>query len=303
MSEHEAFYLVDMAAKHGVREIDILGGEPLLISWMKNFVAYASGSGLAVNLSTNGGLADLIIDLAETCPASINIGVSVLGHSETHNKLTGSDNFSRAIKVIRRLASRGRNPIVKSVLLHENREQIFGLAGYLANIGVRRYFLLHEDVIGRRSSQAFSFPEYYAFYEALKKELGNKLEIGFVAASGFYKNAGQGAGRCDAGITKIAVMPDGSALPCNLLAGSQDFFLGNIFRDGIEKVRHSPVLRYFRDRRTENPCEHKECPHFETCGGGCPAHRYFYYGSIEGVDPRCRPSDLCHTGQQPGFFS
>jgi radical SAM protein with 4Fe4S-binding SPASM domain len=303
MSEHEAFCLVDTAAKHGVREIDILGGEPLLISWMKNLVTHASDSGLAVNLSTNGSLPDRIMDLAETSPVPVNIGVSVLGLSETHNKMTASENFSKAIKGIERLVSCGRNPIVKSVLMRENRKEIFRLAGYLANLGVRRYFLLHEDVIGRSSSQAFSFPEYYAFYEALKKELGNKLETGFVAASGFYKYAGQGAGRCDAGITKIAVMPDGSAFPCNLLAGSRDFFLGDIFRDGIEKIRHSPVLGYFRDRRTENPCERKECPHFETCGGGCPAHRYFFFGSMEGVDPRCRFSDLSLTCQQPGFFS
>ena len=74
MNEHEALSLVDMAVKHGIREIDILGGEPLLISWMKNFVTYASDSGLAVNLSTNGGLSDLIVDLAETFPPRLISG-------------------------------------------------------------------------------------------------------------------------------------------------------------------------------------------------------------------------------------
>jgi len=288
MNEHEALCLVDMAVKHRIREIDILGGEPLLISWIKNFVTYASDSGLAVNLSTNGGLPDLAIDLAETCPVSVNIGFSVLGLSETHNALTGSENFSRAIEGIRRSISYGRNPIVKSVLMHDNRDEIFRLASYLANLGVERYFLLHEDVIGRQSSQAFSFPEYYAFYEALKKEMGNNLDTGFVAASGFYKYADQQFGRCDAGITKIAVMPDGSAFPCNLLAGSRNFFLGNIFRDGIAKIWHNPVLECFRTHSVENPCEHKECRHFETCSGGCPAHGYFFYGSMGAVDPRCK---------------
>ena len=296
MNEHEALSLVDMAVKHGIREIDILGGEPLLISWIKNFVNYASDSGLAVNLSTNGGLSDLLIDLAETCPAPVNIGVSVLGLSETHNKLTGSENFSRSIEGIRRLVSCGSNPIVKSVLMHENRAEISRLASYLTELGVKRYFLLHEDVIGRHYSQASSFPEYYAFYEALKKEMGNKLDTGFVAASGFYKYGDQELGRCDAGITKIAVMPDGSAFPCNLLAGSRNFFLGNIFRDGIENIWHNPILESFRTHRVENFCKHKECRHFETCAGGCPAHSYFFYGSMNEVDPRCRFSDLHFLG-------
>ena len=288
MGKNEAFSLLDVAAKHAIHEIDILGGEPLLVPWMKDFIACAIASGLTVNLSTNGGLAGLIIDLAERCPDSLNIGFSILGLSETHNALTHSDNFSGAIEGIKRLVSDGRNPIVKSVLMHENRGEIFQLAAYLADLDVKRYFLLHEDIIGRQYSQAFSFPEYHAFYEALKKEIGEGLDTGFVAASGFYKYADQERGRCDAGITKIAVMPDGSAFPCNLLAGSQNFFLGNIFRDGIEKIWRNPVLDYFRKHRVENQCINKKCPHFKTCAGGCPAHSYFFYGSMDTVDPRCR---------------
>ena len=55
------------------------------------------------------------------------------------------------------------------------------------------------------------------------------FHIGFVAASGFYKYGREACGRCDAGIEKIAVMPDGSVFPCNLFAGFKEFRLGNIF--------------------------------------------------------------------------
>ena len=131
--------------------------------------------------------------------------------------------------------------------MHENREEIFRLAAYLTDLGVRRYFLLHEDMIGRHSSHASSFPEYHAFYEALREEMGNRLDTGFVAASGFYKYADQEFGRCDAGITKIAVMPDGSVFPCNLLAGSRNFFLGTfsgmaLRRSGITRSWSISVL-------------------------------------------------------------
>ena len=292
MSESHALSLVDISAERGIREIDILGGEPLLVPWIKNFVIYASDSGIAVNLSTNGGLTDLIVDFAKVSSPSVNIGLSILGLSGTHNRLTKSTNFSRAVKAIERLISYGRSPIVKSVLMRENREEIFSLAAFLASVGVKRYYLLHEDVIGRHSAQAFSFPEYYSFYEALKKEMEGKLDTGFVAASGFYKCTDPRAKRCDAGVTKLAVMPDGSAFPCNLLAGSQNFLLGNIFTDGLDRIWNHPALEHFRTRGIRNPCQHLQCRHFATCAGGCPAHSYFLGGSLDKTDPRCRFLDL-----------
>ncbi len=288
MNKHEAFLLVHMAVKYGISEIDILGGEPLLVPWIKDFISHATDSKLAVNISTNGSLLDPVINLAETGADSLNIGFSILGFSETHNKLTGSDNFSKAIAGIKKLVSEGIDPIVKSVLMQENKKEIFDLVGYLAELGVKRYFLLHEDIIGRQDYKALSFPEYYAFYSELKKEKERELDVGFVAASGFYKYGAYSKFRCDAGITKIAVMPDGSAFPCNLFAGIGKFLLGNIFRDGIEKIWHNRLLEYFRGYKRENLCVRKGCSHYTTCTGGCPAHGYYFYGTMDAVDPRCK---------------
>jgi radical SAM protein with 4Fe4S-binding SPASM domain len=288
MNKHEAFLLADMALGYGVSEIDILGGEPFLVPWIKDFISYSTGSKLAVNISTNGSLLDSVTDLAETGDDSLNIGFSILGFSETHNALTGSNNFSKAIAGIKRLISHGKEPVVKSVLMQENKDEIFDLVDYLSQLGVKRYFLLHEDMISRLDYQALSFPDYYDFYSELKKEKNGNPDIGFVAASGFYKHGAYSKFRCDAGITKIAVMPDGSTFPCNLFAGLEKFLLGNIFRDGIEKIWRNPVLLYFRNHRVENQCINKKCLHFKTCAGGCPAQSYFFYGSMDSVDPRCR---------------
>jgi radical SAM protein with 4Fe4S-binding SPASM domain len=293
MNKHEAFLLVDLAVKYGISEIDILGGEPLLVPWIKDFILHATGSKLAVNISTNGSLPDSVNSLAETGSGSLNIGFSILGFSETHNTLTGSDNFSKAIEGIKRLVSEGREPVVKSVLMRENKGEIFDLVEYLAELGVKRYFLLHEDMIGRQGYHVLSFPDFYDFYSELKKKMYGKPDIGFVAASGFYRHGAYSKFRCNAGITKIAVMPDGSAFPCNLFAGSGKFLLGNIFMDGIEKIWHNRLLEYFRDYKKENLCVRKDCAHYTTCTGGCPAHSHYFYGTMDAVDPRCKEFTIC----------
>ena len=288
MTEKEAFLLVDTALEWNIPEIDVLGGEPLLIPWMVDFVQRAADANIIVNISTNGGLTGAIERLAEINADSANVGFSVLGFAKTHNLLTRSDNFSRAVTGIKRLIATGKPPVVKSVLTKGNEREMHDLISFFADMGVQQYYLLHEDIVGRPADTACrSFPEFFVSYAGLKSELSGHLDIGFVAASCFYKYGAQKRGRCDAGITKLAVMPDGSVFPCNLLTGHSEFHIGNIFHDDREMIWNNPVLQYFRDYNAKNPCNIIGCSHHTTCTGGCPAHSYSFFHTLDAADPRC----------------
>jgi radical SAM protein with 4Fe4S-binding SPASM domain len=286
MKEKDAYKLVDILIKTGIHEIDILGGEPMLIPWMEDFIKYATGLNITLNISTNGSLPDVVNDFAEIQSDSVNIGFSVHGFSKIHNALTGADNFSKAIAGIERLIAAGKDPIVKSTLMKENKNEIYDLILYLRELGVKRYYLLHEDIIGRQISAYFSFPDFWEFYLKLRTDLKRILDIGFVAASGFYKYGVQAQGRCDAGTTKIAIMPDGSTFPCNLFFGLNEFCLGNIFKDSIENIWNNRILSSFRIS-DKNSCSINNCIYYCTCSGGCPAHSYYFYGALDRTDPRC----------------
>jgi radical SAM protein with 4Fe4S-binding SPASM domain len=262
----------------------------MLLAWMKDFVKYATALDITINISTNGSLPELVSDFADINTSLLNIGFSVHGFSKIHHASTAADNFSKAITGIKQLIDRGVNPIVKSVLTHQNKNEIHNLILYLKELGVKRYCLLHEDIIGRKQySDCFSFPEFWEYYAALKKDTEGLYDICFVAASGFYKYGSKESGRCDAGITKIAIMPDGSAFPCNLFFGIPEFMLGNVFDDGIENIWNSPILIKFRDH-AGNLCSISDCIHHSTCTGGCPAHIFSVYGSLDATDPRCEIS-------------
>jgi len=288
MKEKDAYALVDIFKKTGIQEIDVLGGEPMLVPWMKDFVKYATDSGITLNISTNGSLPDIVTQFVKIQTGIMNIGFSVHGFSKTHNSLTMADNFLKVITGIKIMIEAGKNPIVKSTLLKENKNEIYDLIVYLRKLGIKRYYLLHEDIIGRpKNTTGFSFPEFLKIYSGLKKYLEGLFDIGFVAASGFYKYGIQTPGRCDAGITKIAILPDGSAFPCNLFFGLKIFRLGNLFEDGIEKIWSNPVLDRFR-KYNKNICTINNCNHYSTCTGGCSAHSYYFYGSVAVMDPRCK---------------
>jgi radical SAM protein with 4Fe4S-binding SPASM domain len=288
MNLKDAYLLSDILVEIGISEIDILGGEPMLVPWMKDFVVYATERGISLNISTNGSLPEVVSQFTEVRINSMNFGFSFEGFSETHNALTKSKNFSKAVRGLKMMIAAEKNPIVKSTLMKENVDEIYDLISYFAGLGVKRYYLLHEDIIGRqKNSTSFSFPEFWKFYSKIKTEMAEVLGIGFVAASGFYSHGSQSKGRCDAGVKKIAIMPDGSVFPCNLFAGFEEFRLGNILEDGIEKIWRSPVIDALRKYGGNNRCKRDNCNHYLTCRGGCPAHSYYFYGTLDMVDPRC----------------
>jgi radical SAM protein with 4Fe4S-binding SPASM domain len=286
MPEEDAYRLSSMLREIRCSEIDILGGEPMLISWMSDFVNHATDSGFMVNISTNGSLPQVVDQLSINDTGLLNIGFSLHGLTEAHRSLTAADNFSIAVTGIQKMIEKGKNPIVKSTLTRTNAKEIRPLVKYLRHLGIKRYYLLYEDSIGRTDhSSCFSYPEFMRFFTDVQNDL-KPFHIGFVAASGFYKYGGKACGRCDAGIKKIAVMPDGSVFPCNLFAGFQEFRLGNIFLDGIGKIWNNSILNQFRASH-ENACRRDDCRYSANCGGGCPAHSYFFFGTIDAADPRC----------------
>ncbi|NWF98024.1 MAG: radical SAM protein [Nitrospirae bacterium] len=285
--KNDAFKIIDIACQNGIKEIDILGGEPLLVDWIDEFVKTASESGLLVNISTNGSLHNRLKKLLKIPSDTINIGFSLLGLKQTHNRLTGSNNYELIIENIKFIKSSNINPIVKTVLMKSNKKEIINLLNFLFEIGLKKYFLLHEDIIGRKRYDCISFPEYHDFYLELSEKYTGNIDIGSVSASGFYKYNASSGKRCDAGFSKIAIMPDGSVFPCNLLASFKEFKLGNIFKDSLQSILEHPSLNYFRNKNFANPCEKKDCKHYNNCTGGCPAHSYFFYGKLDIIDPRC----------------
>jgi radical SAM protein with 4Fe4S-binding SPASM domain len=143
-------------------------------------------------------------------------------------------------------------------------------------------------MIGRGNlTGSLSFPDFMRYFSRCRSAVETTIDIGFVAASGFSKYGGNANRRCDAGKTKLAILPDGSTFPCNLFLGFREWCLGNFLRDSIESILSHPLLERFRTF-TGSSCRFIDCSHYATCSGGCPAHSYFFDRDIDAPDPRCR---------------
>jgi radical SAM protein with 4Fe4S-binding SPASM domain len=113
---------------------------------------------------------------------------------------------------------------------------------------------------------------------------------GVVFCSGFIPDLDQypqlRTTRCPGGTTKLAIFPDGSVYPCNLLFGRGEYRLGNILADPFDSIWHHPALMFFRTF-SGNACPRTACELHNKCHGGCPAHSQAHGGKLSEPDPRC----------------
>lgn len=292
MPRDKASRLLDVMESHNIRELDIMGGEPFMLSWMPDFIREALGRNCVVNISTNGSLTDRIKKLEGINSNLLTIGISLEGSSQTgHDRLTGSHNFSAAIESLQWLITAGLNPLVKTVVTTDTAGDIQPIIDVVRRHGVRRYFLIHVDHFSHNVSLRGKMIGYQEFLRLTDKAISANLdmEVARVTASCFNGKAAELKIRCTGGTKKIAVMPDGSVFPCNLFQAFPEFRLGNIFSDTVPDIMSHHQLKIFRTRGN-NLCPVSDCGHRINCTGGCPAHGYYHSGNPDAPDMRCLTS-------------
>ncbi|MBA4373427.1 MAG: hypothetical protein C0402_11280 [Thermodesulfovibrio sp.] len=289
MRHGDASKLLGIMESHGIRELDIMGGEPFMLSWMPDFIREAVNRKLAVNISTNGSLLPALQQLDGLRSDLLTIGISLEGSTPgAHDSLTGGSNFHAAIESLKWLLNTGLNPLVKTVVSADTVDEIPSIISLIRQMGVRRYFLIHMDYFSADPlfrEKVMSYQEYMRTTGQILAENKN-MEIGRVTASCFNGTAAAMNVRCAGGTKKLAVMPDGSVLPCNLFQGFPEFRLGNIFSDSLLHIMSQQKLEFFRTFRS-NQCRVSDCDNRTSCTGGCPAHGYYHHRNPDNPDIRC----------------
>ena len=284
-----ALTLLDILEANGIKEIDIMGGEPLILTWMPDFIEIALKKRMAVNISSNGSNTEALSRFKNVDPQKCNIGISLEGsNSRNHNAITKSSHFDVALRSIKSLVSFGCDPIVKTVITRSNLHDLQNIVDLLRCIGVKRFYIIHMDLMSGNTSltkDAMGFTEFESFYRSLS---GVNANIGIfkVHASCFNRNLIPDGVRCSGGVRKLSILPDGSVFPCNLFHCLEEFTLGNVFESDLSSLWKSPKLSLFREYRG-NRCGHENCFNNASCTGGCPAHGYYHYGDPDHMDIRC----------------
>lgn len=250
-----------------VTAIDIMGGEPFLHDGIGSIIETSLSEGFNVNISTNGTLPEKITSL-RNINGKLRLGISI----NTYEQVEKTEGLIRKLM-----------PLVKTVY---SPDLDWRMIHYLGSLPVSGYYILYPDDL--KSGEVRRFTGFEGFYREFSGD--DSPFSGMVYCSGFIPDIEEypllERLRCPAGSIKIGIMPDGSVYPCNLFFGLQEFMLGNVLHEPIEKILSDERLRFFREFRG-NSCPRRDCSIFSRCHGGCPAHSYIHYGSLNAPEPRC----------------
>lgn len=289
LSYERALDLLQILSEDNIGEIDVMGGEPLLVPWMPAFVHEAIRKQFRINISSNGSLSGVVEKIGHIRSDRFTMGISLEGSSEeSHNNVTRSDHFSQAVENIKKLVALEADPVVKTVITKRSLNDIQDIINLVRNFGVKRYYLLHMDLLSKNASlskETLSYPEFIMFFQKMRDK-NSDMQIGCVHASCFQAETLPSDRRCTGGLRKMSVLPDGSVFPCNLLHGFEQFYLGNIFRDNFPSFWRHPGINPLKTHGKKG-CHRIGCDHYAHCSGGCPAHCLYHFGTTQGMDIRC----------------
>ncbi|MGB9714892.1 MAG: SPASM domain-containing protein [Thermodesulfovibrionales bacterium] len=264
--------LLSIFSDIGIKELDILGGEPTLHPYFDKLIDLSYKNKLKVNISSNGSNINLLKSVSDKYNDNqIKIGISLNSNPirrELHEYI---------IKY---------KPLLKTV--SSNLQLIpKAIKKYLYLPGIKFYLIFMDILYKDDLENCLSFYDYFKEVNFLKNFYEH---IYGVFCSGFIPDIESYPVlqyvRCPAGTTKLSVLPDGSVYPCYLFFRYEEFKLGNIFVDDFKKIWENPVLDFFRIFEKNN-CVNTKCNLFSACHGGCPAISFMIYGSLNSSDPRC----------------
>lgn len=296
--------LIQQFAHLGGQTLAISGGEPLLYEGLPHILSVCHAVGIRPNFYTTGvcsnGLSlDPIADdtlrlISQSCAKVI---FSVHGaQAQPHDMLTQvAGSFETTIEAIRRTLSAGISTEIHVVPTAINFRELADMVRLLASMGIEKVSWLRFVPQGRG---AINRDRLQLTKEQLRRlsDTKNELEhthpdIRIRTGSPFNILCPQSPTPCTAGLSVLAVRPDGRVVPCDAfkqfsIPDSFSNILDHSLSEVWEKSELLSAVRRTWEARYNSPCA--SCPAFPHCNSGCLAQKAVAAGRLtDSKDPDC----------------
>ncbi len=276
--------------------ISLTGGEPLLSKSLFPLIAYLNANNriLSINILTNGTLInEEIVEKIKKFNKIKQIQISLDGgNAEEHDRVRGKGAFNKTIKGIRLLKSANIEVALMYTLMRINKESYMDFIHLAEEENVDAITLERVTPCGNSSiSDVLSAEEVHEIYSNISRYSNHvKNGVKIRRARPLWVNTNceldylsdRVGGFCPVGLTALAILWDGTILPCRRL----EIPIGNIFTDGLFKIWYgSELLWRIRDKnKLKGKCH--SCKNLARCGG-CRAVAYAITGDYMEADPQC----------------
>ncbi len=280
----------DELAAMGTFYVNVGGGEPMVRPDFFPVLEHTLATGMGVKFSTNGTL--ITRDAARRLARlpRLDLQVSLDGADQwTNDAVRGRGSYAAARRAMTRLADAGlTNFKISVVLTRHNAGQLDRYRELAAAHGaVLRLTRLRPS--GRGATAWHELRPDQAQQRAVHRWLVDHPEV-LTGDSLFHLSAlGRqlpGLGMCGAGRLVCLIDPLGDVYACPFTL-HPEFRAGSVTDPGgfAAVWEHSELFESLRGPGESGACA--SCPAFDTCGGGCPAAKFFTGLPLDGPDPEC----------------
>lgn len=276
-----------------IGRISLTGGEPFLYpDTLLSLARFFEQSDMfhSIGVLTNGtllssGIAQELKKLSKLREIQISLDGA---HATTHDFIRGDGSFMKAIEGIRILKDAGIRTAIMFTLTKLNKCDAETIIDLALTEKVEAITIERATALGPvcNSDSLLSSNEIKSVFErvaARKKELGDKPPL-LIRTSrplwGLVDNSY--GGFCPAGYSSLAILHDGTVLPCRRL----NVPLGNVLNEGLFRIWYQSDTLWRLRNRKELGEQCRSCDLLTKCGG-CRAVAYASTGDYMADDPDC----------------
>lgn len=263
--------------------LNITGGEPLTHPDLFWLLDEAKKLGITTAVLTNGTLIGRHeAKKLKACGVDY-VQVSIDGTEKAHDRIRGKGSFIQAVGGLRELIAQGIYTDVSFTAQRENKAELKKLARFCADIGVDKLWFdrvvipLSDD----KNKLSLTKDEFHKLSKQAAR-LNKKHMVSCARALQFIPCKTKNIYQCTAGKTLLAVLADGSVMPCRRLP----IAVGNVKNNSLLEI-YTDSKELVKLRKTGIPETCKKCEYAEQCRGGARCVTNAKTGRYDLPDPDC----------------
>lgn len=304
LNPHKVSELIKEFAYLGGEKLCISGGEPLCYQELSDVISTCRGTNIDLSLYTtgiarNGGSSKPISERTAFFLAEQGVKVIFSLHGaceKTHDSLTRvQGSFIGTLSAIEKTIEAGAAVELHVVPTAINYKELIGITRVADSLGVKKISWLRFVPQGRGYLNRNVLQLNKEQLEALaskKAEVNNIYpSISIRTGAPFNILFPQLPAPCEAGISVLSIIPDGSISPCDAFKRFDipDRF-GNVLRESLAGVWHNSLflntVRALHESSLNSSCS--PCAFYSSCNSGCLAQKAIAAGALtNGKDPCC----------------